>query len=286
MQFIKYHALGNDYLVYAEDAPFTLGVEHIRRVCDRHYGLGADGILVMPARTGSHFQLRIINPDGSEAEKSGNGLRIFARYLHDHAWVAQAWFDILTPGGLVAARVAPDGRSVEVRMGRADFSAPAVPVNVPAERAIGWPVQLEGPGGPTLRINAVSMGNPHCVVFPEEVSADVARRLGPLLEQHPLFPRRTNVQFVKVLDRQQLRVEIWERGAGYTLSSGTSSCAAASVSRLLGLCDADVQVRTAGGCLRVHVDDDWQVVMQGAVQRIGQANVDAECFAALEHAGW
>jgi len=123
------------------------------------------------------------------------------------------------------------------------------------------------------------MGNPHCVVYPEALTAELAQRLGSRLELHPLFPKRTNVQFVKVLDRRQLQIEIWERGAGYTLSSGTSSCAAASVSHLLGLCDADVQVHTAGGTVRVHIDEDWQVVMQGGVQRIGQADVHGECFA-------
>jgi diaminopimelate epimerase len=276
MQFIKYHALGNDYLVYADDSRFDLNVAQIRRVCDRHYGLGADGILVLEERTPSHFKLRIINPDGSDAEKSGNGLRIFSRYLRDRSWVQNGWFEILTPGGLVGSRVSLDGRSVEVRMGKADFAAQSVPIDVPAAQAIDWPLQLNGKN---LRINAVSMGNPHCVVFPDEVTSEQARLLGPQLERHALFPRRTNVQLVKVLDRRNLQIEIWERGAGYTLSSGTSSCAAAAVSCLRGLSDADVVVHTAGGRLRVQIGDDWQIVMQGAVQRIGRLNVDAECYA-------
>ncbi|CAB3772916.1 diaminopimelate epimerase [Burkholderia sp. MSh2] len=279
MQFVKYHALGNDYLVYADDAKFALNTEQIRRVCDRHHGLGSDGILVLEARTSTQFKLRIVNPDGSDAEKSGNGLRIFSRYLRDRSWVQDEWFDILTPGGLVGARVAQDMRSVEVRMGRADFAAQAVPVSVPAAEAIDWPLALNGMN---LRINAVSMGNPHCVVFLDDVSSEQARLLGPQIERHALFPRRTNVQFVKVLDRHNLRIEIWERGAGYTLSSGTSSCAAAAVSRLHGFCEADVVVHTAGGRLRVRIGDDWQVVMQGAVQRIGCLSVDDECFAPLD----
>ena len=275
MKFIKYHALGNDYLVYAEPGPFGLDTAQVTRICDRNFGLGSDGILVLEQRTAGHFQLRIINPDGSDAEKSGNGLRIFSRYLWDQGWVKDAWFDILTPGGLVQARVTPGGRSVEVAMGQADFSAPAVPVQVPAERAIDWPVQVLGR---ELRINAVSMGNPHCVVFIDPATAETARTLGPHLERHTLFPRRTNVQFVKVLDRGHLQIEIWERGAGYTLSSGTSSCAAAAVARLRGYCDDSVVVQTAGGRLYIEIDEAYRIFMRGAVQRIGSAVAEPECF--------
>ena len=308
MKFIKYHALGNDYLVYAEPGPFGLDTAQVTRICDRNFGLGSDGILVLQERpqadalhrpppegvqpsgeatfagerTAGHFRLRIINPDGSDAEKSGNGLRIFSRYLWDQGWVKDAWFDILTPGGPVQARVAPGGRSVEVAMGQADFSAPAVPVNVPAERAIDWPVQVLGQ---EVRINAVSMGNPHCVVFIDPATAETARTLGPQLERHALFPRRTNVQFVKVLDRGHLQIEIWERGAGYTLSSGTSSCAAAAVARLRGYCDASVVVQTAGGRLYIEIGDDWRIFMRGAVQRIGSLVAEPECFAPLEADG-
>lgn len=163
-------------------------------------------------------------------------------------------------------------------MGRAEFTCARIPVLVDAPEALGYPLEIDGVA---LKVNAVSMGNPHCVVFVERTSPELARRLGPLLENHPLFPRRTNVQFVEWLARDALRVEIWERGAGYTLSSGTSSCAAASVARRLGLCDERIELHLAGGLLHIRVDDDFQVTMRGAVQRVAGIDLDPEAFANL-----
>lgn len=273
MQFVKYQALGNDYLVYAGSAAFDLSTQQISRVCDRHYGIGSDGILLCVERADGAFGLRILNPDGSEAEKSGNGLRIFSRYLWDCGRVGSDPFDIVTAGGTVISQVSDEGRTVEVSMGRAEFSCPAVPVLIDAPQALDYPLDVDGQA---LRINAVSMGNPHCVVFVEQTSPELARRLGPLLEHHPLFPRRTNVQFVQWLGRNALRVEIWERGAGYTLSSGTSSCAAASVAKKLGLCDEHISLHLAGGELAIRVDADFNVTMRGPVRRIATAEFDPE----------
>lgn len=272
MHFVKYQALGNDYLVYAGDAPLTLSAAQIGRICDRHYGIGSDGIL-LAHHTDSAFGLRILNPDGSEAEKSGNGLRIFSRYLWDCGLVADKPFDILTAGGAVTSQVFDEGRTVEVSMGRADFSCASVPVLIDSPQALDYPLEVDGV---RLKINAVSMGNPHCVIFVEQASRELACHLGPLLERHPLFPKRTNVQFVQWLSRDALRVEIWERGAGYTLSSGTSSCAAASVARRLGLCDQHIEVHLSGGELDIRVSDDFQVTMRGPVRRIGRVDFDAE----------
>lgn len=275
MHFVKYQALGNDYLVYADDASFALTAQQVGRVCDRHHGIGSDGIL-LANHSDSAFGLRILNPDGSEAEKSGNGLRIFSRYLWDSGLVADQPFDIVTAGGTVTSQVFDDGRSVEVSMGRAEFACPMIPVLVDAPEALEYPLEIDGVA---LKINAVSMSNPHCVVLVEQTSSGLARRLGPLLENHPLFPRRTNVQFVQWLARDALRVEIWERGAGYTLSSGTSSCAAASVARKLGLCDEHIELHLAGGLLHIRVEDDFQVTMRGAVQRVAGIDLDPEAFA-------
>lgn len=163
-------------------------------------------------------------------------------------------------------------------MGRAEFACARIPVRVDAPEALGYPLEIDGVA---LEINAVSMGNPHCVVFVEQTSPELARRLGPLLENHPLFPRRSNVQFVQRLARDALRVEIWERGAGYTLSSGTSSCAAAAVARRLGLCDEHIDLHLAGGRLEIRVADDFQVTMRGAVQRVAAVDLDPETFADL-----
>ncbi|MFJ3260114.1 diaminopimelate epimerase [Pseudomonas sp. NPDC086581] len=277
MNFVKYQALGNDYLVYSGAAPFALTAAQISRVCDRHHGIGSDGILVAN-HSDAAFGLRILNPDGSEAEKSGNGLRIFSRYLWDCGLVAGHPFDIVTAGGTVTSQVSDEGRTVEVSMGRAEFACAKIPVQIDAPEALNYPLTIDGVA---LKINAVSMGNPHCVVFVEQTSRELACRLGPRLENHPLFPRRTNVQFVQQLSRDALRVEIWERGAGYTLSSGTSSCAAASVARRLGLCDEHIDLHLAGGLLKIRVADDFQVTMRGAVQRVAGIDLDPEAFADL-----
>ncbi|MFR0690174.1 diaminopimelate epimerase [Enterobacterales bacterium AE_CKDN230030158-1A_HGKHYDSX7] len=277
MHFVKYQALGNDYLVYAGSAPFALTPAQIGRVCDRHHGIGSDGIL-LANHSDSDFGLRILNPDGSEAEKSGNGLRIFSRYLWDCGLVAERSFDIVTAGGTVTSQVSDEGRTVEVSMGRAEFACAKIPVLIDAPEALDYPLEIDGVA---LKVNAVSMGNPHCVVFVDQTSPELARRLGPQLENHPLFPRRTNVQFVQWLSRDALRVEIWERGAGYTLSSGTSSCAAASVARRLGLCDEHIELHLAGGLLHIRVQDDFQVTMRGAVQRVASIDLDPEAFADL-----
>ena len=275
MKFIKYQALGNDYLVYDEPGELPLQTSEISRICDRHYGIGADGIMVLADRKSDGFGLRIVNPDGSIAEKSGNGLRIFSRYLWDRGYVGEREFSIFTPGGAVSSRVSADGRRVEVAMGRANFSSAAVPVEVAADRALDVPVTIHGQ---LLRINAVSMGNPHCVTFMDHVDADIAKQLGPELERHRLFTRRTNVQFVKVIDRKNIQVEIWERGAGYTLSSGTSSCAAVAVSRLYDYCDDEVCVHMPGGQLNIRVGNNYDVTMRGAVQLVGSVDIAPECL--------
>ena len=282
MEFRKYQALGNDYVVLAGGA---LGEppdpEAVRRICDRHHGIGADGILldVSPARPGAGeppAALRIFNPDGSEAEKSGNGLRIFARYLRDcGVTTGTDWFDVATPGGPVACSVAADGRRVAVEMGRARFDAESIPVR--GERGEVLRRRLVTAEGREVEYSAASVGNPHCVVV-GEACAEEARTLGPVLECHSGFPNRTNVQLVEVVDRHRIRIEIWERGAGYTLASGTSSCAAAAVCRRLGLVRSPVTVSMPGGEIEVVVRDDWSLRMEGAVAAVARGVLSAECF--------
>lgn len=272
----KYHALGNDYLIGSEADCRALDAAMVRRLCHRNLGVGSDGLLVYAPIDGGEFRVRIINPDGSEAEKSGNGLRILARHLWDRKLVGDAAFAVVTAGGRVRARVLDEGRRVTVDMGRAVFEPSAIPVRVDGPRAIDVPLVV---AGREIRINAVSMGNPHCVVLLDDISEALARALGPVLEAHDLFPHRTNVQLVKVLGPQDLAVEIWERGAGYTLASGTSSCAAVSVAHLRGLCGRSVRVHSPGGVVAVEIGDDDNLRMTGAVQRIATFEVDDECFA-------
>ena len=302
VEFWKYHGLGNDYVVLAGVA---LGEPPdpaaVRRVCDRHRGLGADGVLLdaSPANVGADAEggpgagpaarpsgrvplrgaVRIFNPDGSEAEKSGNGLRIFARYLRDRGRADGAgWFRVATRGGEVECSVAADGRRVAVEMGRASFDAAAIPVlGAGAGEVIGR--RLEA-GGEEVEYSAVTVGNSHCVVVRREARAEEACSLGPLLERHPAFPNRTNVQFVEVRGPHRIRIEIWERGAGYTLASGTSSCAAAAVCCRRGLVDSPVTVEMPGGELTVVVRADRSLRMEGPVSAVARGVLSPECLGA------
>ncbi|TFF42595.1 diaminopimelate epimerase [Pseudomonas sp. RIT623] len=264
MQFMKYHAAGNDYLVYHDHTPFACSAQAISLICDRHKGLGSDGILVPLIAVDAPLAVRIFNIDGSEAEKSGNGLRILCRYLWDQGIVTHAPFDLTTQGGRVHCQVLDNGRRISIAMGMASF--PEI------ERHA---VDLDGM---QLHLHPVSMGNPHCVVFVDQPTEALARRLGPIIEHLSRFPNRTNVQFVSVIDRANLRVQIWERGVGYTLSSGTSSCAAAAVSRRLGFVDRQITVHMPGGQIAIELDDHYNVLMQGPVCKIGQYCLDQECL--------
>jgi len=225
MRFVKYHALGNDYIVWdPAKAGEELSASQMRLLCHRNYGVGSDGVLVGPLETsGDVFSVRIFNPDGSEAEKSGNGLRIFSRYLWDQGMVRDKPFTIGTLGGEVRAQVHKGGKDVTLDMGTLSFDSTLIPVEGPPREVINETILVEGE---ELRFCAATVGNPHCVILRDELSAEETKKWGPLIEVDPRFPNRTNVQFAKILDRGNIQIEIWERGAGYTLASGTSSCAA------------------------------------------------------------
>jgi diaminopimelate epimerase len=277
MKFFKYHALGNDYIVIdPADTGTELTHSQIVLICHRHYGVGSDGILFGPVKVlGGGFGLRIFNPDGSEAEKSGNGLRIFSRFLWDQGVVKEEPFTIMTPGGKVESKVHAGGRSVTVQMGEVSFDSTRIPVRGPAREVLNETFVIQGT---ELRYCAATIGNPHCVVIQDEISEEEARRLGPHIETEPRFPNRTNVQFVKVIDRNNIQMEIWERGAGYTLASGSSASAAAAVTRRLELCDSPITVRMPGGRLEVAVSDDFSIVMTGPVTRVAEGNISEEIF--------
>jgi len=277
MNFSKYHALGNDYLVLdPKDRSITLTPDTIKTICDRHYGIGADGILCGPLPSAqASFALRIYNPDGSEAEKSGNGLRIFCRYLWDRKLVNDKPFSVETKGGVVQASVLDQGKRVRVDMGKVSFRSEDIPVLGHAREVLLERITVNDK---TFTFCAATIGNPHCVIHLDEVSPAFARQYGPLLEIHPLFPNRTNVQFLKVLDRGNIQIVIWERGAGYTLASGSSSCAAAAVARKLGLCDAEITVHMPGGELDISISDDFHVIMTGPVTRVAEGKLSGEIF--------
>jgi len=274
MKFHKYHALGNDYLVLQDVAATELSSDAIRRICDRHYGVGSDGILIgEPSVAVNEFALRIFNPDGSEAEKSGNGLRIFARYLWDTGRVGADFFAVSTKGGTVRCQVRDAGRIVFVEMGRASFDSDKIPLAGPRREVVNEQIVINDS---SFRFTGVTVGNPHCVIHMQALSPTLARQLGPLIEAHPLFPNRTNVQFVKVLNKHRIQIEIWERGAGYTLASGSSSCAAAAASVRLGLCDGDVAVEMPGGTLDIGVSEDFALTMLGPARQVATGTVSRE----------
>ncbi len=278
MKFSKYHALGNDYLVVdPRELPAPLTPGQVRAICHRNFGVGSDGVLLGPLpASAAPFGLRIYNPDGSEAEKSGNGLRIFSRYLWDRKLVGAADFAIETAGGLVQATVLDGGRSVRVDMGRVSFWSDAIPVTGPRREVLNETLTA---GDRSFTYCAATIGNPHCVLPLFEISPALARRYGPLIETHPYFPRRTNVQFLRVLDRTRIQIEIWERGAGYTLASGSSSAAAAAVAHRLGLCDRAVAVQMPGGVLAIEIGAEFAIRMTGPVTRVSEGIIAEELFA-------
>ena len=280
--FEKYHALGNDYLVFdpkGGNKEFT-EAETIR-ICHRNFGLGSDGILVGPIPSDkADFGLRILNPDGSEAEKSGNGLRIFARFLHDQGKVQSKPFTVDTVGGVVTCEVSEDASVISVEMGQVSFHSDVVPVKVTGEAREVLDEQIEI-AGKSLRYYAATIGNPHCIVPQDEISEKLARELGPALENHPNFPNRTNVQFLQVLNRNRIKIEIWERGAGYTLASGSSSSAAGAVARKMGVCDSEITVEMPGGEIGLVIDDEFNVQMTGPATRVATMSLDEECLQAF-----
>lgn len=278
MKYTKYHALGNDYLVLdPKDGPLP-EKEEIVRICHRNFGLGSDGILYGPLNTEkADFGLRIINPDGSEAEKSGNGLRIFARYLHDSGTVKHDAFTVDTLGGLVTCQVGECADSITVDMGRVEFSAEGTTADTKDSKSqnIGQELSFNGK---TQTVYIADIGNPHCVVVQDEISAKQAKEDGAAIELHANFPNRTNVQFLKIIDRNNIQIEIWERGAGYTLASGSSSSAAAAVAHRIGLCDCDITVHMPGGQIKIQIGDNYAVRMTGPTTRVALIDFDEDAL--------
>ncbi len=274
-EFFKGHGLGNDYLAVDPAAlSFALTPDNIRAICDRHRGVGSDGILALVPSQKADFGLRIYNPDGSEAEKSGNGLRIFARYLHATGQVQKQQFTIETEGGLVRVELHldehGDASAATVEMGRATFAPPALPCTLKAEELVAQPIDVHGQ---SLTFTGVSVGNPHCIIFREQGeqwTEDELRSLGPALENHPLFPRRTNVQLAVPVGRYAIYILIWERGAGPTQASGSSACAAASAAVRLGLVKSPVVVEAPGGALYIDVGANYDLTMKGPVAEVAR----------------
>jgi diaminopimelate epimerase len=284
-QFVRAHALANDYLVI-DGATFgvPLTAARIRRLCDYHLGIGSDGILERTAPPpGFDAAVRIFNPDGSEAEKSGNGVRIFAKFCFDHGHAApDRPLRIHTLGGPVVARLLsrePDRSVLRVSVGQVSFRLADLPMTGPGEEWVQAPLTA---GDRTFTVTCLSVGNPHCVVLEGATfDEETCRRYGPLIENHPRFPNRTNVQLARPRDRRSVEALIWERGAGWTLSSGTSACAVAAACVRAGLCDREVQVIMRGGTLDVSVHPDGSIEQTGYAQELAVGTLSADLLAAL-----
>jgi diaminopimelate epimerase len=275
--FTKYHALGNDYIVIDPKHLATpLTTEQVKLICHRNFGVGSDGILLGPlSSTSAKCALKIFNPDGSIAEKSGNGVRIFSRYLWDTKFVGNEEFALQTDGGIVRSTVFDGGKMVRVEMGKVSFDSEKIPVTGSPREVINETISV---AGREFTFCAATIGNPHCVVPLKEISAKLAHEFGPLLEVHPNFPRKTNVQFLKILDRANIAIEIWERGAGYTLASGSSSSASAAVAHKLGLVDKNVTVHCPGGLIEIEIRDGFDILMTGSVTRVAEGVTSPEMF--------
>ena len=264
MDFHKYHALGNDYIVIDPNRnEISLTEANIQRICHRNFGIGSDGILYGPLFDGGEISLKILNPDGSEAEKSGNGIRIFSKYLFDEAYVEGRKFRLQTLGGEVAVEILDDqARRIKVDMGTVTFVSDEIPVSGERREVVDETLKV---GDEEFKVTCASVGNPHCVIPMPEISKEMALKLGPPVEIHPLFPNKINVQLLKVIDRRNIQIEIWERGAGYTLASGSSSCAAASAAHKLGHVDSELTVHSPGGQIEIEIKSDGHIFMTGGV---------------------
>ena len=269
--FVKSHGLGNCYIVIDSDKiDFELTDERVIRICDLHFGVGSNGILLKVPSKIADFGLKIYNTDASIAENCGNGLRIFSKFLHDYGYLSSDIFTVDILGRLIHCEILEKnaaGKAIKVRvdMGKANFVAKQVPVNFPKEECINEPVTF---CGKEFRINCVSVGNPHCMVFRDELNQEELLKYGPIIETDKMFPNRTNVQFAHVVNRNLVEIKIWERGVGNTLASGSSSCAVASAMRKNNLIDKDVTIRMPGGELQISIDEEWNIKMTGPVEEI------------------
>ena len=265
VDFKKYHGLGNDYLVIDPNVRDVAMTEaNIRLICDRNFGAGSDGILYGPLLDGDIPRLRIFNPDGSEAEKSGNGLRIFAKYLFEKKYVRSKTFQIKTLGGTVSVQVKDNTANlIRINMGKVTFISSEIPVAGERREVVNETLDVNGTD---YEVTCLSIGNPHCVIPMEQVSEERARAIGPFVENHRRFPNRINMQLLKVIDRAHIDIRIWGRGGGYTLASGSSSCAAACAAHKLGLVDNDITVHMPGGQLHIEIRPDGEVFMTGPVE--------------------
>ncbi len=268
------HGLGNDFVVIGALDEILVPEEKLRDfacfVCDRHFGIGADGVIwILPSEV-ADFKMRIFNPDGSEAEMCGNGIRCAVKWFYERDYAKSPTVRVETLAGIKTVWVqAREGKAtaITVDMGEPIFEPSRIPTNLGEERqAINVPLHVEGVGN--FLVSAVSMGNPHCVIFASNIDSLPIEEIGPKIECHPAFPQRTNVEFVEVISRNELKVRVWERGAGLTLACGTGACASLAVAVKTERSDRIAQVQLPGGKLMIEWRDDGRIYMTGPATEV------------------
>lgn len=273
---IKYQGLGNDYLILDPNKNrVQLQGKKIALMCQRGFGLGADGVLYGPVEINGKMGVHIYNSDGSESAISGNGVRIFAKYLMDHEYVKEQKFSIETLSGSIEVECL-NSRATEFRvnMGKASFLSREIPVTGEVREVINEPFTFNGT---EYRATCLTVGNPHCIIFTDKISGEMVKNLGPYVENAEQFPERMNLQVCRIIDRGNLDIEIWERGSGYTRASGTGSCAAAIAAHRLGLVEERVNVNQPGGMIQIDIKEDRTIYMTGTVGYIADVSI-AESF--------
>ena len=270
----KYHGLGNDYLVFDPNKnELELNEANVKMICNRNVGLGSDGILEGPL-LGEHLAVKIWNPDGSVAEKSGNGVRIFAKYLKDAGYVQKKNYELMTDGGIVEVTyLNEEGSRLRISMGKLSFVSEEIPVIGERREVINEDMVF---GNNLYPATCVSVGNPHCVIPMQEISKELVCKIGVHSERARYFPERVNTEIMKVTDRNNIAIETYERGAGYTMATGTGACAAAAVAYKLGLTENKMLVHMPGGDLQVEIADDWSVYITGDVFYIAEIKLSTE----------
>lgn len=279
IKFTKYHGLGNDFILIdnRQQAEPRLTPEQAVELCDRHFGIGADGVIfALPGQNSTDYTMRIFNCDGSEPEMCGNGIRCMAKFLADLEAVDQGVdtaailprsYQIHTLGGVITPKIAENGQ-VTVDMGPPRLLAAEIPTTLSdgSEKVVDHPLEV---AGQPWKVTCVNMGNPHCITFVEDTAAIALEALGPQFEHHPAFPQRINTEFIQVVRPDYLKMRVWERGAGITLACGTGACASLVAGVLTGKCDRHVTIELPGGPLEIEWSaTDNRLYMTGPAQRV------------------
>jgi diaminopimelate epimerase len=271
IEFAKYHGLGNDFILIdnRHSSEPVITPEKAVEMCDRHFGIGADGVIfALPGQNGTDYTMRIFNSDGSEPEMCGNGIRCLAKFIADlEGEKAKTDYRIHTLAGVISPELRSDGQ-VKVDMGLPRLLAGEIPTTLgePDAKVIDVPIEV---AGKSWSVTCVSMGNPHCITFVDDVSAVALETVGPQFEHHPAFPQRTNTEFIQVIRSNYVKMRVWERGAGVTLACGTGACAAVVAGVLVAKCDQTTAVELPGGVLEIEwAEVSGRIYMTGPAQRV------------------